>query len=87
MRKLNTTKIKKTDDLPFIPSRVRKFAYRYALECKKTRAAWAVEFNVKCNVIDRWLKHAGVKDYIVLVQGAAREGINYLEEIKGRLKG
>ncbi len=73
-------------NLPFIPSRIRKFAYQYALQCKKTREAWALEFNVKSNVIDRWLRHAGVRDYISIVRETAREKTDYLQEIRGRLK-
>jgi len=85
MKESNTeTRLK---NLPFIPARIRKFAYRYALEIKRTRAAWAVEFNVKCNVIDRWLRHDGVRAYIAIVRGSAREKIDYLSEIRGRLKG
>ena len=74
-------------NLPFLPARIREFAYRYAFEIRKTRAAWGAEFNVKCNVIDRWLKYPGMKDYVAILQDAAREETDYLSEIKGRLKG
>lgn len=82
--KSNITKIKKTDDLPFIPERIRDFLFRYALQCKKTREEWGSEFGVKAGTISRWLKHTGVRDYIMICQDAKRGG--YLSEIRRKLR-
>ena len=55
------------DDLPFIPERMRDFAYRYATEHKK-RTTWAREYDVHLYTIDRWLQHKGVRTYIALAR-------------------
>ena len=86
MRKLNTTKIKKTDDLPFLPERIRKFAFRYATAESKSLKFWAEKYGVATLTISRWLKHTGVRDYLMICQDAARKGESYLSEIKRKLR-
>ncbi len=85
MEKSNIEKITRTEDLPFIPERIRFFAYRYAMECKEPRKFWAAEYGVKVCTIERWLRHEGVRDYIEICRNKVRKDINYLEEIRRKL--
>ncbi len=55
------------DDLPFIPERMRDFAYRYATEYMK-EAQWAREYQVTRGTITKWLQHPGVRSYIALAR-------------------
>ncbi len=55
------------DDLPFIPERMRDFAYRYATEYKKA-TAWAKAYDVTVITIQKWLRHPGVKSYVALAR-------------------
>lgn len=54
-------------DLPFIPERLRDFAYRYATEYRK-HATWAKEYNVSVATIAKWLSNPGVRSYIALTR-------------------
>ncbi len=82
--KSNITKIKKTDELPFIPELLRDFAFKYAMDEYKSQKLWAGEYGVSVITIGRWLKHAGMQDYILICQDAKKG--DYLEEIRGRLR-
>lgn len=84
--KSNTMEIKKTDDMPFIPERIRFFIYEYATSERKPRKFWAEKYRISVTTVSRWLKHAGVCDYIKIVQNEARKGESYLDEIKRKLK-
>ena len=53
------------DDLPFIPERMRDFAYRYATEYKPQKF-WAKEYGVRVEAIQKWLRHEGVRSYIAI---------------------
>lgn len=53
------------DDLPFIPERMRDFAYRYATEYKPHKF-WAKEYGVVVTTIETWLRHEGVRAYIAI---------------------
>ena len=72
--------------LPFIPEKIRFFAYRYALECKEPRKFWAGEYGVKVCTVEKWLRHAGVRDYIQICRDKARENTNYQEEIRRKMR-
>jgi len=52
-------------DLPFIPERMRDFAFRYATEYKPYRF-WAKEYGVGDLTIGKWLRHEGVRAYIAV---------------------
>jgi hypothetical protein len=56
-----------TEDLPFIPERMRDFAYRYATEFK-TQQAWSKTYGVNKGTVERWLRHPGVKSYVALAR-------------------
>lgn len=51
--------------LPFIPERLREFAFRYATEYMP-HSAWAKEFNTTEKRIQAWLRHEGVRAYIAV---------------------
>lgn len=53
------------DSLPFIPERMRDFAFRYATEYM-TVAKWAKEYNCSVHTIEKWMRHEGVRAYIAL---------------------
>lgn len=55
------------DDLPFIPERMRDFAYRYATEYKKN-TMWAKTYGINIGTLERWLGHPGVKSYVALAR-------------------
>ena len=52
-------------DLPFVPERMRDFAFRYATEYKPNKF-WAKEYGVATLTISKWLRHAGVRGYIAI---------------------
>jgi len=54
-------------NLPFIPERMRDFAFRYATEYKPSKF-WAKEYGVSLKAIDRWLGHEGVRGYIAIAR-------------------
>src|SRR3972149_6598415 len=53
------------NELPFIPERMRHFAFRYATEYKPEKY-WVKEFGVAIETIRKWLRHPGVRSYIAL---------------------
>lgn len=55
------------NNIPFIPERMRDFAFRYATEYKPN-AEWAKEYGVGPVTIGTWLRNEGVKSYIALVR-------------------
>lgn len=61
------TDLPSLDDLPFIPERMRDFAFRYATEYKPVKV-WAKTYNVSVVTIDKWLRHEGVRSYIAITR-------------------
>lgn len=55
------------DDLPFIPERMRDFAFHYAVEFRSLKG-WAKMYNVTLGTIDKWLRNPGVRMYIGLIR-------------------
>jgi hypothetical protein len=53
------------DDLPFIPERMRDFAFRYATEYKPIKY-WAREYGITPARVSAWLQHDGVRAYIAI---------------------
>lgn len=53
------------ENLPFVPERMRDFAFRYATEYKPIKF-WAREYGVAMDTIYKWLGHAGVRGYIAI---------------------
>jgi hypothetical protein len=53
------------ESLPFIPERMRDFAFRYATEYKPHKL-WAKEYGVSLVTIEKWLRHEGVRAYIAV---------------------
>lgn len=54
-------------DIPFIPERMRDFAFRYATEYKPYKV-WAKEYGVEVRTLYRWLQHEGVRAYIAITR-------------------
>jgi len=52
-------------DIPFIPERMRDFAFRYATEYKPYKF-WMKEYGVRESTIGNWLRHEGVRAYIAI---------------------
>lgn len=52
-------------DLPFIPERMRDFAFRYATEYMPL-TKWAQEYNCSTGRVSKWLSHEGVRAYIAV---------------------
>lgn len=62
---IDVTNLPSLDDLPFIPERMRDFAFRYATEYMPMRM-WAKEYNCSQGSIEKWLRHEGVRAYIAV---------------------
>lgn len=62
---IDVTNLPSLDDLPFIPERMRDFAFRYATEYMPMRM-WAKEYNCAQGSIEKWLRHEGVRAYIAV---------------------
>lgn len=62
---IEVDKLPTLDDLPFIPERMRDFAFRYATEYKPWKF-WAKEYGVSIKTIEKWLRHEGVRGYIAI---------------------
>jgi len=54
-------------DIPFIPERMRHFAFRFATEYRP-QSVWAKEFGVHKHTIENWLRHEGVRSYIAITR-------------------
>jgi len=78
--------ITKVEDLPFIPERIRVFAYNYALQPKKQRKVWAKEYGISVRAVESWLRHAGVRDYVAILRSEARENTDHGEEIRRKME-
>ena len=64
-RFINVDNIPNLEDLPFIPERMRDFAFRYATEYMPVKQ-WAKVYNVSPETIRSWLSHEGVRAYIAV---------------------
>jgi hypothetical protein len=62
-RFIDVSNLPSIDDLPFIPERMRDFAFRYATEYKPTKV-WAKEYGVHPHTVEKWLTKKGVRAYI-----------------------
>ncbi len=78
------TEIKTLDALPFIPGRIRDFAFKYSTAECQSLTYWAEQYGVSVNLISKWLNRPGVREYVAICQTQKREG--YLDEIKGKLR-
>lgn len=66
-RFIEVRNLPKTEDLPFIPERLRDFAFRYATEMKPQRE-WAKIYGVSQSAIIKWLANEGVRALIALTR-------------------
>ena len=64
-RFIDVTDLPSLDDLPFIPERMRDFAFRYATEYMPNKV-WAETYNVNIHTIENWLRNEGVCAYIAV---------------------
>jgi len=64
---IDVRNLSKVEDLPFIPERMRDFAFRYATEYKPIRV-WAETYGVSESAIYKWLSHEGVAALIALTR-------------------
>lgn len=64
-RFIDVSELPDLKDLPFIPERMRDFAFRYATEYKPHRF-WAKEYGISVRTVEAWLRHEGVRAYIAI---------------------
>lgn len=64
-RFINVENIPNLEDLPFIPERMRDFAFRYSTEYMPVKQ-WAKVYNCSVETIRGWLSHEGVRAYIAV---------------------
>lgn len=64
-RFIDVENIPDLNNLPFVPERLRDFAFRYATEYKPYKQ-WGAEYGVHPETIEKWLRHEGVKAYVAL---------------------
>lgn len=66
-RFIEVQNLPKTEELPFVPERLRDFAFRYATEMKPLRE-WAKIYGVSLSALQKWLSHEGVRALIALTR-------------------
>lgn len=66
-RFIEVQNLPKLEDLPFVPERLRDFAFRYATEMKPRRE-WAKIYGVSLSSIGKWLANEGVRALIALTK-------------------
>lgn len=64
-RFIDVSNLPSLDDLPFIPERMRDFAFRYSTEYMPNKV-WAKTYNVTVTTIENWLRNEGVRAYIAV---------------------
>jgi len=64
-RFIDVSELPDLKDLPFIPERMRDFAFRYATEYKPYRF-WAKEYGISARTVEAWLRHESVRAYIAI---------------------
>ncbi|MFA5048721.1 MAG: hypothetical protein WC516_06875 [Patescibacteria group bacterium] len=68
-------------DLPDIKdNRIASFAFRYAVEFKKTRGVWASEYGVHKHTIDMWLARKDVREFIFCIRVNQRKKMNVVAQ-------
>ena len=56
-------------ELPELPERQREFAFRWATDCSRTNAEWAILFNVSAYTINAWKHYPKIRAYHDIIQG------------------
>ena len=78
------TEIKTLAELPFIPAKIRDFAFQYSTAECRPLAYWAGQYGVRSDKIKQWLNRPEVQAYIQIVRDQSPKG--YLDEIKRKLR-
>jgi len=66
-RFIEVQNLPKTEELPFVPERLRDFAFRYATEYKPLHS-WAKIYGVSPSAVSHWLSHEGVRTLVALTR-------------------
>jgi len=66
-RFIDVRNLPKVEDLPFVPERLRDFAFRFATEMKPWRE-WAKIYGVSIPGVQKWLRNEGVRALIALTR-------------------